>query len=158
VPFPRISPQPPAVSICGLSTDKQFQSGFFNDVNSKVVQTKHGASGGDIAKYALALLLVGAGVFAFYWFASQWPTPVRVLAVFGGLVLGAVVFLTTAKGVQTREFLGESRFELRKVVWPTRQEALRTTWVVIAVVIIISLILALFDVIIQWAVKFLLGQ
>ena len=89
-------------------------------MNSKVVQTKHGASGGDIAKYALALLLVGAGVFAFYWFANQWPTPVRVLAVFGGLVLGAVVFLTTAKGAQTREFLGESRFELRKVVWPTR--------------------------------------
>ena len=73
-------------------------------------------------------------------------------------MLGAVAFLTTAKGAQTREFLGESRFELRKVVWPTRQEALRTTWVVIAVVIIISLILALFDVIIQWAVKFLLGQ
>ena len=127
-------------------------------MNSKVVQRKSGASGGDIVKYAVALLLVGAGVFAFYWFAAQWPTPVRVLAVIGGLLLGAGVFLTTAKGAQTREFLAESRFELRKVVWPTRQEALRTTWVVIVVVIVISLILALFDVVIQWAVKFLLGQ
>ena len=52
----------------------------------------------------------------------------------GGLVAGAVVFLTTAKGAQTREFLSESRFELRKVVWPTRQEAMRTTWVVMIVV------------------------
>ena len=127
-------------------------------MNSKVVQNRSGTPGADIAKYALALLLVAAGVFAFYWFANQWATPVRVLAVIGGLVLGTVVFLTSGKGVQTREFLGESRFELRKVVWPTRQEALRTTWVVIAVVILISLILAFFDLIIQWAVKFLLGQ
>ena len=127
-------------------------------MNSKVVQTKHGASGGDIAKYAVALLLVGAGVFAFYWFASQWPTPVRVLAVFGGLLLAAVVFLTTAKGAQTREFLGESRFELRKVVWPTRQEAMRMTWVVMLVVVVMSLMLAGFDVVIQWLIRLLLGH
>jgi preprotein translocase subunit SecE len=127
-------------------------------VNSKVVHNKSGASGGDIAKYALALLLVGVGVFAFYWFAGQWATPLRVLAVVAGLALGAVVFLTTRKGAETREFLSESRFELRKVVWPTRQEALRTTWIVILMVIVISLILAGFDVVIQWAVKLLLGQ
>ncbi len=77
---------------------------------------------------------------------------------FGGLVAGAVVFLTTAKGAQTREFLSESRFELRKVVWPTRQEALRTTWVVMIAVVILSLILAGFDLIIQTAVKFLLER
>lgn len=122
------------------------------------MQTKPGASGGDIAKYGLALLLVAAGVVAFYWFAGQWPTPVRVLAVVAGLVAGVVVFMTTRKGADTREFLSESRFELRKVVWPTRQEALRTTWIVILVVIVISLMLAAFDVVIQWAVKLLLGQ
>ena len=127
-------------------------------MNSKVVQSKPGASGGDIVKHALAIALVAAGVFVFYWFANQWVTPLRVLAVIGGLALGLGVFMTSSKGAQTREFLGESRFELRKVVWPTRQEALRQTWIVIAVVIIIALILAFFDVIIQWAVKFLLGQ
>ena len=127
-------------------------------MNSKAVQTKPGASGGDVVKYALALLLVAAGVVAFYWFAGQWATPLRVLAVIGGLVLGAVVFMTTRKGADTREFLSESRFELRKVVWPTRQEALRTTWIVILMVVVISLILAGFDVVIQWAVKLLLGQ
>jgi preprotein translocase subunit SecE len=127
-------------------------------VNSKVVQPQSRASGGDIVKYAVAIALVAAGLFAFYWFETQWATPLRVLAVVGGLVLGALVFLTSAKGAQTREFLSESRFELRKVVWPTRQEAMRTTWVVIVVVIIISLILALFDFFIQGGVKFLLGQ
>ena len=126
-------------------------------MNSKVEQPGSSASGGDIVKYVLALALVAAGVFAFYWFAD-WATVLRALAVCGGLVAGAVVFLTTAKGAQVREFLSESRFELRKVVWPTRQEALRTTWVVIIAVVLLSLILAGIDVVIQWAVKFLLER
>jgi len=126
-------------------------------MNSKVEQPGSSASGGDIVKYVLALALVAAGVFAFYWFAD-WATVLRALAVCGGLVAGAVVFLTTAKGAQVREFLSESRFELRKVVWPTRQEALRTTWVVMIAVLILSLILAGFDVLIQTAVKFLLER
>jgi preprotein translocase subunit SecE len=126
-------------------------------MDSKVEQPGSSASGGDIVKYVLALALVAAGVFAFYWF-SDWATVLRGLIVAAGLIAGAVVFLTTAKGVQTREFLSESRFELRKVVWPTRQEALRTTWVVMIAVLILSLILAGFDVVIQWAVKFLLQR
>ncbi|MCL1634388.1 preprotein translocase subunit SecE [Luteimonas sp. SX5] len=126
-------------------------------MNSRVEQSKAGTSAGDILKYALAALLVAGGVFAFYWFA-QWPTALRILAVVGGLVLGSVAFLTSRKGAQTIEFLSESRFELRKVVWPTRQEAMRTTWVVIAVVIVVSLMLAAFDVVIQFAVKWLLGR
>ena len=125
-------------------------------MNSKVEQ--HGsASAGDFLKYALALLLVGGGVFAFYWFAD-WATALRALVVVAGLVAGIGVFLTSAKGRQTLEFLSESRFELRKVVWPTRQEAMRTTWVVMIAVAILSLILAGFDLIIQAAVKFILGH
>ena len=108
--------------------------------------------------YALVVLLVAAGVFAFYWFENQWSTPLRVGAVVGGLVAALVVFMLSAKGRQTRGFLSESRFELRKVVWPTRQEATRLTWVVVAVVVVISLVLAGFDGIIRWAVKFLLGH
>lgn len=125
-------------------------------MNSKVEQPK-AANPGDILKHALALALVAAGVFVFYWF-GQWPGALRGLVVIGGLVAGAVVFLTTAKGAQTREFLAESRFELRKVVWPTRQEAGRATLAIIVAVIVISLILAGFDVVIQAAVKFLLGR
>ena len=125
-------------------------------MNSKVEQSRS-ASAGDIAKYALALLLVVGGVFAFYWFA-QWPTAMRALTVAAGVLLGAVVFALTTKGIQTREFLSEARFELRKVVWPTRQEAMRTTWVVMIAVVILSLILAGFDVVIQAAVKLVLGR
>ena len=54
----------------------------------------------------------------------------RRSAVLTGVVLGAVVMAFTAKGRQTREFISESLFELRKVVWPTRQETLRITGVI----------------------------
>ncbi|RYH14493.1 MAG: preprotein translocase subunit SecE [Alphaproteobacteria bacterium] len=126
-------------------------------MTSKSLPTQS-ASGGDLVKYALALLLAAAGVFAFYWFDGQWPTGVRILAVVAGLAVGAFVFLATAKGAETREFLSEARFELRKVVWPTRQETTRTMWVVIAVVILMSLMLAGMDLVIQAAVKWVLGN
>jgi preprotein translocase subunit SecE len=126
-------------------------------VNSRVEQSGNVASAGDRVKYALALLLVAAGVVAFYWF-DQWPGALRGLAVIGGLIAGGVVFMTSAKGAQVREFLSESRFELRKVVWPKRQEAGRAMLAVVIAVIVISLILAGFDVVIQAGVKWLLGR
>jgi len=128
-------------------------------LNSRVKpSTPAPASGGDSLKYVLALLLVAGGIFVFYWFSNQWATVLRSVAVAVGLAAGALVFAGTTKGRQTRNFLSESRFELRKVVWPTRQEALRMTWIVGLVVVIISLLLAGFDVIIRWLVRLLLGQ
>ncbi|MBN6151407.1 preprotein translocase subunit SecE [Xanthomonas sp. AmX2] len=128
-------------------------------MNSKIEHSKGAAasSGGDIVKYVIAALLVVAGLFVWFWFDDPirsaplggWSAPLRGLAVIIGLVAGAAVFMMTAKGREAREFLSESRFELRKVVWPTRQEAIRTTWVVIVVVIILSLLLGGFDFVIQ---------
>ena len=67
-------------------------------------------------------------------------------------------FRQSALGRSAREFLSESRFELRKVVWPTRQEAIRMTWVVVIVVIILSLLLGGFDYIIQKLTQWILGR
>lgn len=124
-------------------------------MNSRVEQPKSASPAGDVVKYVVAAALLAGGLFVFYWF--NWPTVVRVLAVLAGLVGGAFVFLSTTKGAQTREYLYESRFELRKVVWPTRQETMRTTWVVFGVVVLISLMLAGFDQLISMGVKALLG-
>ncbi len=124
-------------------------------MNSRVEQSGQ-ASAGDILKYALAVVLVVAGVVVFYWFEGQWASPMRIGAVVFGLLAALAVFMLTPKGAQVRDFLSEARFELRKVVWPTRQEAIRMTWVVMIAVLIIALIIAGFDVIIQWAVRLLL--
>ena len=124
-------------------------------MNSKVEQSKGTGSAGDIARYALAALLAVAGLVAYWWFKGQWPNPLPALAAALGLVLGGLVFLTSAKGHEVRHYLAESRFELRKVVWPTRQEAMRLTWVVMFVVVVISLIMAGFDFVIQKAIALL---
>ena len=125
-------------------------------MSTKVEQAR-GPAAGEMLKYAVALLLVAAGIFGFYWF-EQWATGFRALLVVAGVLAAAFVFASSTKGAQTRDFLSESRFELRKVVWPTRQEALRTTWVVMLAVLIISLMLAGFDAVIQWVIKLLLGR
>ncbi len=112
----------------------------------------------DWVKLVVAVLLVAGGIFAYNHFDIQVPSKfLRLMMVIGGLVAGALVYMTSTLGPRTRVFLKESRFELRKMVWPTRQEALQTTWVVVIAVAVISLILAFFDLIIQQVLKLLLG-
>lgn len=112
-------------------------------------------SGADIAKYALAVLLLAAGL-AGYWLVP-WPAPLRALLVVAGLVAGLAVFATTAAGRVALEFFAEARFELRKVVWPTREASIRTTGVIIAVIVVMSLILAVIDFVLGSVVGKLLG-
>jgi preprotein translocase subunit SecE len=113
---------------------------------------------GDYVKYAVALLIAAAGFVAYRYFAD-WPGALRATLAVAGLALAAAFFaFTTVKGAAAREYLGETRFELRKVVWPTRQETLRGTGMIIVVVIIISLLLALIDLIIGAGVRGLLGS
>jgi preprotein translocase subunit SecE len=126
-------------------------------MNTKVDQAQQAVSAADVAKYVLAAALLVAGLFAFYWF-NQWPGPARGLVAVAGVLAAAAVMSVTAKGRQTKEFFSESLFELRKVVWPTRQEAMRTTGVILVVVVIVSLILASFDFVISWLIRLLLGQ
>ena len=124
-------------------------------MNAKAAKSAAGASGMDIAKYALAVLLVAAGLVG-YWLAP-WAAALRGLLVAVGLIAAAAVFATTALGRDALDFLGESRFELRKVVWPTRQESIRATGVIIVVVVVMSLVLALIDLIIGNGITWLLS-
>jgi len=99
----------------------------------------------------LAALLLVAGVVAYYYFEA-WSGLARFGVLMAGIVAAAGVGAFTKAGRSTREYLVESQFELRKVVWPTRDETLKTTLVIIVVVIILSLLLGLIDVILKWIV------
>lgn len=113
----------------------------------------------DWIKLVLAVALIAAGIYAFSYFEFQIPSKfLRLLISIAGIVAAIGVYMTTTLGPRTRTFLKESRFELRKMVRPTRQEAMQITWVVVIAVVIISLLLAAFDVVIQQAVKLLLGS
>lgn len=125
-------------------------------MNTKVDNVNAATSGADLAKYAVAIALVAGGIFAYTYF-TQLHSVLRGLIAFAGMVLGALVFATTAKGLSIRDFFSEAMFELRKVVWPTKQEAWKVTWVVMLVVVIISLILSLFDFIISKVITWVLG-
>ena len=122
-------------------------------MNSKAEQAG-GNSAADVAKLVLAVLLLVAGLFGFYWFANAPQVP-RVLGLVAALVAAFVVAAFTATGRKVRHFIAESQFELRKVVWPTRDETIKTTAIIIVVVIILSALLGAIDwilktVVLQW--------
>jgi len=110
----------------------------------------------DKVKLAAAILLVIAGVAGYYVLASQ-ATWIRWLPVIAGLVLAAVVVALSRYGSEFRRFLELARIELRKVVWPTRQETLQTTLVVFGFVIIAGIFFWLLDLALAWATKALTG-
>jgi len=125
-------------------------------MNSKASNVVPGTSPADIAKFAAAAIVAGAGIAAFYLLPS-WPAPVRALLVAAGFAGAIFVASLTAAGHRGRDFFSEAMFELRKVVWPDRPEATRITLVVLAVVMVISLILASFDYLISLGIKWLLS-
>jgi len=125
-------------------------------MNSKAQVVPTGTRAGDIAKYVAAMAIAAGGIAAFY--LLSWPAPLRGLLVVAAFAAAIGVLALTEIGRRGREFLSESLFELRKVVWPARQETLRITGVVLLVVLIISLLLAGFDFLISIAIKWLLSN
>ena len=73
------------------------------------------------------------------------------------MVAAVGVSYSSSFGRFVREFITESHFELRKIVWPTSQETRQTTLVIFAVVAIVSLILFLYDSIMVWIFGMLFG-
>ena len=119
-------------------------------MNAKAEQMG-GNSAADIAKLTLALLILAGGIVAYYWY-NEFATWQRLLILLGSFALAGVVGYFTRTGHGLKDFLVESNFELRKVVWPTRQETLQTTIVIMVVVVLLSLILGLIDLFLKWAI------
>ena len=119
-------------------------------MNAKAEQIG-GSSAAETAKLALALLILLGAIVAYYWY-NEFATWQRLLILLGGFVLAGIVGYFTRAGHGLKDFLVESNFELRKVVWPTRQETMQTTIVIMIVVVVLSLILGLIDILLKWAI------
>jgi len=107
------------------------------------------SSGVEKARLAAAALLVVAGVVVFYLLGKQglW---VRVGALFALLAAGVAVFFTSEAGRQLVAYGRDSVREVKKVVWPTRNEALQMTGYVFAFVFVMALFLWLTDKTLEW--------
>jgi preprotein translocase subunit SecE len=119
--------------------------------------TDQGAGRSDGVLLGLAIVLVLGGVAAFYVLGSQ-PGWLRWLSVVIGIAMGVAVFAWSQSGRNFWQFVQDSRNELRKVVWPTRQETWMTTAVVFGFVFVAGLFFWGLDVFLAWATKWLTGQ
>ncbi len=107
------------------------------------------STGADKAKLALAGLLLVGGIATFYLLGKQdlW---LRVLALLGLIAVGLAVFFTAEPGKALIAYGRDSVRELRKVVWPTRSEAMQMTGYVFAFVFVMALFLWLTDKTLEW--------
>jgi preprotein translocase subunit SecE len=108
-------------------------------------------------KLVIAILLVLAGVAGFYVLSSQ-AAWLRWLAVVGGIVLGGVVIAFSQYGTDLKQFIALSRIELRKIVWPNRQETGMTTLVVMVFLVVAGVFFWGLDLALAWATRALTGQ
>lgn len=94
----------------------------------------------DRLKWLLVLLIVIGMVVANAYF-SQTSLSIRAGAMIIATIAALIIAKTTSKGEKAWAFFMETRVEMRKVVWPTRQETMQTTMVVVAIVAVMALIL-----------------
>ncbi|HUD96540.1 MAG TPA: preprotein translocase subunit SecE [Woeseiaceae bacterium] len=111
----------------------------------------------DILKLLIAAGVLLGGLFGYYWYL-EWPQPVRVLMVLGGTIAGIGIAMTSTQGRRLWAFIQGSRIEIRKVVWPTKQETTQTA----VAVFVFTLIMALFfwglDSFLLWLTRTLVGS
>jgi preprotein translocase subunit SecE len=111
----------------------------------------------DTAKLALAALIVLVGFAAYYYFGEA-STLLRALAVLVAAGLAAFVALQSAQGQALSRFIQASRVELRKVVWPTREETIQTTIAVLIFAVIMGVFFWLLDIGLLYLTSKVTGQ
>ena len=121
-----------------------------------VTKTEQSTSAIDTFKLMTALLVLIAGVVGFYYFEEQ-SQLLRVLGMLAVAVVAFFIAATSDPGRRGLSFVREARVEVRKVVWPTRQETLQTTIAVLFMVLLVAIMLWLFDMFLGWGVSKLLA-
>jgi preprotein translocase subunit SecE len=111
----------------------------------------------DTVKLLLAAGVLLGGLFGYYWYPT-WPLPVRVLLVLAGAIVGVGIGMTSTQGRRLWAFIQGSRIEIRKVVWPTRQETTQTAIAVFVFTLIMSIFFWGLDSFLLWLTRTLVGS
>ena len=127
-------------------------------MNDEAKQTGSATTAADTLKLIAAIVLVLGGVVAYYLLQTRPEAWMPWVALVGGLVIGALVFAFSQYGRNFWQFVLESRVELRKVFWPSRNETLQTTLVVLVFVVIASFFFWVLDLSLASVTKFFTGQ
>ena len=110
----------------------------------------------DIVKLTLAAALLVAGIVAYYAFES-WNGWARLGVFAAGLIVALAVAAFTAVGRSAREYLAESQFELRKVVWPTATQLRQYFVVVLVFVLLVIAYVSALDLLFGWGLLKIFG-
>jgi len=110
----------------------------------------------DIIKLLVAAGVLIGGLFAYYYLIEI-SLPLRVLMVLGGAIAGIGIAMTSTQGQRLWAFIQGSRIEIRKVVWPTKQETTQTAIAVFVFTLIMALFFWALDSILLWLTRTLVG-
>lgn len=110
----------------------------------------------DIIKLLIALALLVSSIVVFYQFEDSLLFGVLSLLAVAGV--GVAIAATSTQGRGLLSFMGAARTEVRKIVWPTRQETMQTTLMVFIIVVILSIFLWFVDMLLGWGIKELLAR
>jgi len=111
----------------------------------------------DIIKLLIAAGAIIGGLYAFYFFEFDIALPLRVLMVLGGAGLGIAIAMTSTQGQRLWHFIQGSRVEIRKVVWPTKQETTQTAIAVFVFTLIMMLFFWALDSGLLWLTRRFVG-
>ena len=111
----------------------------------------------DTVKLLLAAGVLVGGLYSYYYFLEI-ALPLRVLMVLGGLAAGITVAMTSTQGQRLWAFIQGARIEIRKVVWPTKQETTQTAIAVFVFTLIMALFFWGLDSFLLWLTRILVGS
>ena len=111
----------------------------------------------DTIKLLIAAAALVGGLYAYYYYEPSVAQAVRVLMVLGGTVAGIGIAMTSVQGNRLWHFIQGSRVEIRKVIWPTKQETTQTAIAVFVFTLVMMLFFWILDSGLLWLTQKLVG-
>lgn len=120
---------------------------------SKTIESQ--AKESSLGMYLSILVVIGSLVVFYLDPLALTTTLYKVLVLLAGLVIASLIFFKTPQGKRLAAFTKETKIELRKVVWPTRDETVKTTGMIMVAVVIVAIFLWIVDAFFSWMVQLL---